>query len=134
MTINDNWKYPPTATEAAKENLRQQMSEMEQLQSEDHGFVAMPIRNNLFHWEIKLHGFEPDTVIGQQLINYTVNVSDDSVPKDANGRVKPLPIIMELKLPPNYPHGYSPFDLHHKILSLHFNYCLIPLPTISVVC
>jgi len=44
---NDNWKYPLNATNAAREALKQQVAEMDELQAEDHGFIANPIRTSL---------------------------------------------------------------------------------------
>lgn len=70
------------------------------------------IGNNIFHWELRLRGFDETTRLGQELIAFTVATQEEYMirytePTEEGGarRVIPVDVVFEIKLPSNYPYG-----------------------------
>eukprot|EP01128_Nolandella_sp_AFSM9_P006396 TRINITY_DN3277_c0_g1_i1.p1 TRINITY_DN3277_c0_g1~~TRINITY_DN3277_c0_g1_i1.p1 ORF type:complete len:723 (+),score=187.67 TRINITY_DN3277_c0_g1_i1:58-2169(+) len=112
LAVNSNWKYPANATYKAKDALREELRLMESLDASGHGFVAAPIRNNLFHWEVRFTDIDTSHPLGQDLLNYTLaTAGDDTSIFGPNGKIVPLHIVFEIRLPANYPSGSPLFRL-----------------------
>jgi hypothetical protein len=74
------------------------------------GFVAKPIGKNLFQWSVILTGFKPDSVLGQDLIEYSLKHRSQKN-LDENKTIEPSDIVFEVKFPADYPNSPPLFRL-----------------------
>ncbi len=105
----NNIRYKYNTKDGSEEATKRLIEEIQQLTALGDtkatlGFVAKPIGKNLFQWSVILTGFKADSVLGQDLIEYSLkHRSQKSL--DEGKVIEPSDIVFEVKFPADYPHS-----------------------------
>jgi hypothetical protein len=111
----NNIRYKYNTKDGGEEATKRLVEEIHQLTAlgdtkTSLGFVAKPIGKNLFQWSVILTGFKPDSVLGQDLIEYSLKHRSQKN-LDENKTIEPSDIVFEVKFPADYPNSPPLFRL-----------------------
>jgi hypothetical protein len=91
------------ASPEAIKKLQEEAEEIKKLNCKELGFKAEPLNGNFFQWSVRFFDFNPNSKLGQELMNYTLQQSNKHEFSQEN--IKPLDILLELKFPFDYPNS-----------------------------